>query len=251
MSRAKTILELETAVRWQADQEEAELRHTSEHIRRIINQSAQQLRLQVSSVGDPYFLRSFSGVIKGGAAVDQQNRDRTLPWGSIDSSNIDPEILQVYGIDVSLGGLGRVTSLTHVTFAERLSFQGLGQSSSPCAFFEYNENNIGVLPIPDGDYSFTLWYVPVLPDVMEDGDVMLCGPAGSDEWIVWDCLWKLLARDNYPRLLEVAAATKAELMAAILKQSAHQRVNPSTRRDSRNERRLKFGSSRRLFWTRR
>lgn len=240
MSRAKSMKEMEDAVRWQADQEEAELRHTSAHIRRIINQSAQRLRMAVSTVGDPYFLVNHSGKITPGRAVDPTGSTGFFPWGLIDTSVVEPEILKTYGIDLKIGT--SVISLDHVTFAERLNFQGSGAGSDcPIAFFEYNEKAIGLLPVPDTNYDFTLWYLPVMAELTADDDVLICGPAASDEWIVWDCLWKLLARDNYPRLLQVAQATKAELMAEIIRHSAHQTVNASKRIDTRRIRRIKRG----------
>lgn len=239
--------EMEDAVRWQADQEEAELRHTSAHIRRIINQSAQRLRLSVSAVGDPYFLVNHSGKITPGRAPDPTGSTGSFPWGLIDTSVVEPEILKTYGVDLKIGTT--IISLDHVTFSERLNFQDRdGVGDTPVAFFEYNEKAIGLLPIPDTSYDYTLWYLPVMPELTGDNDILNCGPAASDEWIVWDCLWKLLARDNYPRLLQVAQATKAELMADIIRHSAHQVVNASRRVDTRRFSRLKRWNTRRGWW---
>ena len=246
MARSRTIAELEEAVRWQADIEEAELRHTSEKVRHAINQSIQRFREKISDNGSPYFLTSHSGQIPAGAAKDINGQE--FAWGALDITGIQPGVVRIYGLDLSLNSIN--FELKAVTFKERNNYQTrYTLQQVPIAFFNYNENMLGIVPVPDKGYTYTLWYLPELPILMDDGDTFNPGVPGAEEWVVWDVLIKLLTRDNYPRLLNVAQATRDDLWRDIIhRANKHQRSGPATRLDTRGQSRRNRRRAWFSFW---
>lgn len=247
MARLRKLSELEEMVRWQSDQEHAELRHTPEAVRRAINQSIQEYRELVSENGDPYFLVSHCGTMTPGRAVDPGGTGRQFNWGSIDTSTFDPEVHRIYGLDVKVDQY--VNNLDHLGFASRNQWQNLYGTAEgyPVGFFMYNENTLGILPAPNQPYEYTLWYLPVLPALMNDDDEFNPGLPGGEEWIVWDLLTKLLVRDNYPRQLAYAEGKRQQLSESIISRARqHQRVGPAVRLDTRRQTMLK--RTRRQFY---
>jgi hypothetical protein len=237
MARNVTIAELEHAIRWQADQERAVLRHSSADIRRVTNNSIQRFREIISDNGHPYFLKSFSGTLDVGAGRDTNGQ--VLAWGILDTSVVSPEVVRVYGLDVQVNSV--TAELDSVEFRQRNFYQyGNYQTSIPVAFFGYDEKKIGILPPPDRAYNYTLWYLPVLPQLLADEDEFNPGIPGAEEWVIWDVMHKILNRDNYPRLLASVKLERDELMTDIqMRASSHQRTGPPKRIDTRGRTREK------------
>jgi hypothetical protein len=246
MARSRKISELEAMCRWQSDQEEAELRHSSADLRRVINQSIQRFRERISDNGHPYYLTSFSSQLTPGNATDVNGQK--LAWGVVDLQSVNPEVVRIYGFDITVNAVNE--ELDAVEFRERNHYQfGNNENTIPVAFFGYNETKIGVLPPPDKGYPFTLWYLPKLEELLEDNDEFNPGLPGAEEWIVWDVMVKLLSRDNYPRLIAFAQAERDMLMVDILaRASKHQRTGPPKRIDSRGRTRNKRWYFYRHWW---
>lgn len=246
MARNRKISELEDMIRWQADQERAELRHTSAAIRRAANQSIQRFRELISDNGHPYYLTSQSGLMTPGNASDDNGQK--FAWGLLDTESFDPEPVRIYGLDITVNGVNE--ELDAVEFRERNHYQfGNNENTIPVAFFGYDETKIGVLPPPDRAYPYTVWYLPVLPELTEDDDEFNPGVPGAEEWIIWDVMLKILNRDNYPQLIASARAERAELWADILHRARkHQRTGPPKRIDTRGRTRNKRWYFYRHWW---
>lgn len=248
MARSRKISELEDMCRWQADQQNAELRHTSADLRRAMNQSIQHFRERISDNGHPYFLTNYCSKLTPGSAPDPAGTGAVFAWGLIDTSPIDPAVARIYGLDITVNGVNE--ELDAVEFRERNHYQfGNNETTIPVAFFGYDETRIGILPPPDRDYPYTLWYLPVLPELLADDDEFNPGLPGAEEWIVWDVMVKLLNRDNYPRLLPIAIGEREGLMVDILhRASKHQRTGPPKRIDTRGRTRNKRWYFYRHWW---
>ena len=231
MARAVTIQQLEDDVRWLADQQEAELRHTSSDLRRAINHSIQAFREAISDNGHSYFLVEHSGTLAVGHASSQNGTE--LSWGELDTKSWDPEVVRIYGVDVTVNG--SVLDLDAVQFSERNRYQSYQFGGGvPTSFFGYNETKIGILPPPNRAYNYVVWYLPVLPELTANGDEFNPGVPGAEQWIKWDVMFALLNRDNYPRLLASVAKERQRLWDDILhRANKHQRTGPAKRLDTR------------------
>ena len=231
MARAVTIKQLEDDVRWQADQQEAELRHTSADLRRAINQSIQRFRENISDNGFSYFMQDSSGTLEPGNAVTDNGTQ--LTWGVLDMIDFEPEVVRIYGVDVTING--SVLDLDPVTFKERNRYQYYdNDSGTPIGFFGYDETKLGIVPPPNKPYAYTVWYLPAIEDLTDDDDSFNPCVPGASEWIVWDVMYKLLNRDNYPRLLAGVAKERGRLWEDILhKANKHSRAGPARRLDTR------------------
>lgn len=233
-------------VRWQSDSQEADLRHTSSDLRRAINQSIQHFRERISDNGHPYFLTSHSGELTKGNAEDTNGQK--FAWGTLDTSSFSPELVRIYGIDITVNGVNE--ELDAIEFRERNHFQfGNNENTIPIAFFGYNEHTIGIIPAPDRTYPYTVWYLPMLEELKEDDDEFNPGLPGAEEWIIWDVFVKLLSRDNYPRLIQHAQIERDMLMTDILQRaSKHQRTGPPKRIDTRGRTKNKRWYFYRHWW---
>jgi len=245
LARSTTIARLEEMIRWQADHERAELRHTSVAIRRAANQSIQRFREIISLNGHPYFLKSHKANMVPGLRVDPDSGEEEA-WGIVDTSSFDPPLVRIIGVDVKINKYQQ--PLNAVEFGDRNDYQSItNESRFPIAFFGYDEDKIGILPAPSSDYPFTVWYIPQLAELTDDDDEFNPGLPGAEEWIVFDVMSKLLTRDNYPAQFRMVEKTKKDLMDRIIfDASAHQRANPPMRKDTRGRRRNALSSW--YFW---
>lgn len=228
--RTRTLTNLLTDIRWQADQLGATLRNDDTSITRALNQSIQAFREWISDNGFQYYLLPVSGVCPIGATAP-------YAFGLLDISGFTPKVVRVYGLDLTVNNI--VYSLDAVTFAERNTFQGFlsdtNKSGIPIAFSMYTNSGICLLPPAQGAYPYTLWYLPVGSDLATGSDVF-DGIAGWEEWLYWDVLVKLVVRDTDVAKAQFALGERDKVQAAILKRSRHlQRQGPVVKRDTRGE----------------
>lgn len=209
MAKPVTMANLEAAVRWQSDNERELLRHTSESVRAEINRSIQRYREKVSQSGDPYYLTSHSDSIQGGETESPTDSTVRYPWSTFDTKPLDPPVARIYSLETDIGGVR--AELMHVGFNQRNEFQqddDYAWNGNPIAFFVYDETKIGFLPAAAGEMKFTIWYLPVLPDLVGDADEFNPGIVGGEQWIVWDVMHKLYMRDNYTPLIAPTMAQR-------------------------------------------
>lgn len=236
MVRPIRIADLETEIRWEADQERAELRHTSARLRAVINQSIQRFR-ELFSENSPTFLTSWTGEMSPGAMASPQDPTIEFSWGGIDMADIEPGVVRVYRVEVHQND--QTMDLSQISFAERNDGHSTtGASGVPSFFFIYDQTKLAVLPPPMSGYKFTLWYLPELPELSEDDDEFNPGVPGAEQWVVMDCCMKLMRRDKYPDAYAAFAAERAALEAEILDSTRNQRTGPTYRLDTRSKRRL-------------
>lgn len=235
MARTRTIAQLVADVRFRSDTEGLTQRHTDAAIGRLINESWQAMREFLVDHGEPCYLKQATGNLTAGA----------LAGTSFGALSIPTDAIRVFGIDVSVGGT--YLSLEPLPFAARndASTPGVPQS-----FFVYNvgtesgatvtAGKIALFPAPDTAYAYSLWYLPawVDIDVVSFPAYVFDGMAGWEQFVVWDCVVKIAARDDDMRNTFAIATQERELAKAALKSAAssHQRVGPMRRGDTRGRR---------------
>lgn len=190
MARNSTLAQLRTDVANQCDFSVASsTRYTPALLTRLINQSIQRFRERVSSTGGTHFLVSTSGTLSG----------PTNPYAFevIDLSSVSPGVVRTYGVDVTLQGV--VRTLAFRPFEERNEYSDRGPGI-PVAWSQYQTRTIVVMPSRGGD-PYTVWYLPVLADLVNDSDTF-DGVSGWENWVVWDVVCQLAARDQYDEALK-------------------------------------------------
>ena len=185
MARNATLSQLRTDVSNQCDFSVASAsRYSPTLLTRLINQSIQRFRERVSAEGMTHFLVSTSGTLAG----------QTSPFAFevLDLSAVSPSIVRTYGVDVTLRDV--VRTLAFRPFQERNDYSDLGPGI-PVAWSQYQTRTLAIMPSRGGD-PYTVWYLPVLADLVADSDTW-DGVAGWENWVVWDVVVQLAARDQY------------------------------------------------------
>ena len=213
MARNVTLSQLRTDVAAQCDfSTSATGRYTPTLLNRIINQSIQRFRERISNEGMTHFLVSYSGVLTQGTTS-------TYAFQTLDLSAVSPSVVRTYGVDITIGGV--VKTLAHRPFTERNDFSaGLGSDmlGTPIAWAHFQTRSIAIMPGPDGDYPYTVWYLPVLADLVADGDTF-DGVAGWEIWVLWDCVCQLIARDQYEAAYAQAMAQRDSAWQDVIRSS--------------------------------
>lgn len=185
MSRNTTLLQLRTDIANQCDfVEGSATRYTPALLTRLVNQSIQRFRERVSVEGMTHFLVSTSGTLAG----------QTSPFAFevLDLSAVTPSVVRTYGLDVTIQGI--VRTLPYRPFTERNDYSDQG-AGIPVAWSQYQTRTLAVMPSRGGD-PYTVWYLPVLDDLVNDSDTF-DGVSGWENWVVWDVVCQLAARDQY------------------------------------------------------
>lgn len=228
--RIRSLTNLLTDIRWQADQLGATLRNDDISLTRVLNQSIQAFREWISDNGFSYYLTFATGTCPIGATSP-------FAFGQITISGLSPALIRVYGVDLTIDNV--IYSLDAVAFAERNNFQGFlsdtNKSGIPISFSMYNNNQIALLPPAQSAYPYTIWYLPSQADLVTGSDVF-DGIAGWEEWLYWDVLVKLVVRETDLEKASLAMGERDKVQVAILKRSRHlQRQGPMVKRDTRSE----------------
>jgi hypothetical protein len=211
MSRTVSLLQLRTDIADQCDfSTSTSGRYTPTLLNRLINQSIQRFRERISATGSTRFLVSATGSIARGTTG-------TYAFQTLDLSALSPSVVRVYGLDITVGG--RVVTLAHRPFAEHNEFiTDQTMTGQPIAWAEFQTRSLAILPAPDATYPYTVWYLPVLADLVGDGDTF-DGVAGWEVWVMWDCVCQLIARDQYEAAYTQAIAER-DLAWADIQRSA-------------------------------
>lgn len=231
MARTRTLSEMRQDVRWQADQLGATLRHRDEDLNRVINQSIQRWREWVSEQGWPIFLTPYSGTLPVGP---------TPPYAfTIVDFPESPIPVHIYFLEVTVNG--QILDVPQIPFEQRNQYQGIfgptptgSTQSIPVGFLRLN-NSIGIVPPPQSEYPFTLWFMELMPDLASD-DSAFDGIVGWEEWITWDCLVKIIVRDHDQQAYAVATAERDRIQADFLQRLRQDRPSVTRRYDLRGMR---------------
>jgi hypothetical protein len=235
MSRNVTLAQLKADIQVQADIQGSATRHSPTLLTRLINQGIQRFREKLSSEGAQHFLTNSVGLLGPGATSP-------YPFYALDLSAASPAIVRTYAVDIDVAG--RTKTLIHVPFADRTSFCGPLTTGEPVAWAHYQTAGVAIMPAPSQQYSYIVWHLPVLPDLVSDSDTF-DGVAGWEDFITWDVVCKLIVRDKYPQAYQLAEDTKQQVWADVLRSAT--RVSSAggavVGRDSMGERMRAMGGS--------
>lgn len=234
MARTRTLAQLRADVQYRADIVPGSQRHPDANINRLINESWQKMRVLVSDNGHQLYLKASSGNLTPGLTSPYAFGTLALPT----------DLIQLYAVDVSVTSTD-VRSLDVISFTERNEWRSVygSQVGVPTACHIFNvgtestttvtAGTLMIAPAPDLAYAYTLWYLPSWTDVSTDANVFN-GYAGWEEFVIWDVVLKLAARDNdMQNTAAIAQGERAAALEAMLKvANAVQRVGPATRVDA-------------------
>ncbi len=208
MARTVALSVLRSDVRRQADIGGATVRHTDAQLNRYINQSIQAFRERISDEGSTHYLVSGAGTLGVGPTSP-------YPFYQLDLSSLSPALVRTYGIDVTFPG-GQVVTLAHVPFEERAKYGTTAQGGVPQAWAHFRTDQVAILPASDSAYTDVVWYLPKFTDLSADGDTF-DGVAGWEEWVVWDVVTQVIARDQFPQAYQIAEARRAEVEQRVIR----------------------------------
>jgi hypothetical protein len=231
LARTTTLLQLRTDIAEEADisgMVGVAQRYTPAALTRRINQSIQRFREKISNEGVTHYLTSTSGTLSVGATSP-------FPFLSLDLSAVSPSIVRTYGVDLTIDSVTR--SLRFIPFTLRDQFGGPLNKSIPAAWSHYQTRVIAIFPPADSAYAYTVWYLPVLADLANDGDTF-DGVAGWEEYIIYDVITRLNIKDQYANIYAQLVDYKRDLMADIIKSATKvsQAGGASIGRDTLGER---------------
>lgn len=235
-ARAKTLLQMRTAVRGR-NMIESELDLFPDTlINDWINESWQDLRLELSNDEIEYFLTTATGTLTAGVVSGTAHGSLPLP----------SDAHAVYGLDLVVDG--QIVSVPPMSFQQRNDFQcGTTKTGTPAGFHITNvapestttagAGTIILSPAPDSAYAYRLWYLPAWVDITNDLHVF-SGIAGCEQWVIWDVSVKVAMRINDAKNQEAGALREREITMRRLKSTIKRmnRAGPVRRRDSRADR---------------
>lgn len=206
MSRTASLTTLISDVRAKGDFGGASVRHTDAQITRLINQAIQAFRRRVSDEGSTHYLVSSSGTL-GSAPTSP------YPFYQLDLSALSPALVRTYGIDVTFPS-GNVVSLDYVPFNERARYGSASQGGTPVAWSHFRTDQVAILPAPDQALPYVVWYLPKYTDLASGSDTF-DGVEGWEDWVVWEVVCQVIARDQFPQAFATASALRAEAQANV------------------------------------
>jgi hypothetical protein len=228
MARTRTLTNLLADIRFLSDTQGLTARHDDTNLTRLLNQSIQRFREKVSTAGINHYLVSATGTLTAGVTAPYQ-------FGVLDMTAVSPNVVRVYGLDIKVDN--RWHSCDGVEFTRRNEFQDStgARTGITVAFANFRTSMLALFPPPAGAYTYVAWYLPVLTDLVNGSDTF-DGIAGWEEWPVWDCFIKLINRDQYPQIYEMATRERDSVWADIQKTSARvNRTSYTQRRDTWGE----------------
>ena len=165
-----------------------------------------------------------------------EDGETQLAWNTFDLDSIDPNVVRIYGLDITINN--SITELDWTSFTQRNRFasaqQGLGPPLSYCV---YDETKLALQPISNQAYNMVLWYLPEYPEITKDDDEFNPQIPGADEWVVWDALQKIAVRDNYGPLSNMAQRYKDQFMSEVNHHiTSASRTGPGRRLNTRQRR---------------
>lgn len=199
---SKTVDEILTHVREQADIVSLTDRHTDAMLVRMFNLSWRELRTRLSNAGFSYFLQATSAAaLPTSVAVSgEQYLEVDYPTSAVG----------IYGFDVGIGD--RWVPLRQGSFAERRDYQDryatTRLSKAPEVFVvrtvpvesttSLTAGKIMLFPADTTGKDYRIWYLPVWGDIAaaDAGDHVVYGHDIWFNWVVLDMCIRVHRRDN-------------------------------------------------------
>ena len=207
MSRTATLAQLRFDISEQCDIAGAvgtTQRYSTTLLNRLINQSLQRFRERVTNEAPQHYLVPAAGTLTAGATSG-------MPYGFF---YVPTSAVRTYGVDITVNGETR--SLSYVPFNQRDMYGGPSTTGEPQAWTHISTWGIALFPPPSQAYSYTVWYLPVAPDLVADSDKFE-GVAGHEDFITWDVVCRLIVRDTYPQAYQMAVSYRSDVWADIIR----------------------------------
>ncbi len=238
MARTRTLGALRDDVRARCTIESEEAFYPTLMLNRWINESWQDLRLELSNQEVEFYLTSTTGTATAGVVSGTAHGSIPLPDNAV----------AVYGVDITVAG--RIWPLEPIPFQSRADYQhGTDATGIPIG---YHITNIGIedssdsgvdpgtiilSPAPNESFTYRVWYLPAWVDLVDDGDVFNT-LGGCEQWVIWDVCIKVAMRGNDAKKQEALATRERDVaMRRIMKTAKRfNRAGPTRRRDARTER---------------
>lgn len=157
--------------------------------------------------GCQHYLTSVTKTLSAGATSP-------YPFYALDLSSESPSVVRTYAVDLIVGG--ETKTLIHVPFEQRSNYGSSVSLSEPVAWSNYQTAKVAIMPAPGSSYSAVVWYLPVLPDLVNDADTF-DGVAGWEEYIVWDVVCSVATRDQNQQGYSLAVNERDGRFADILR----------------------------------
>ena len=200
------LSQLRADISLQADIAGATDRHSATLLSRLINQSNKHLRRRLSIDGAQHYLVSTDGTLGTGTTSP-------YPFYVLDLAAVAPRIVRCFGVHITVQS--EVIPLNQVPFTSITDYGGTQTSGVPRAWAALNTAKLAILPAAGSAYPYVVWYLPAVAEVAADSDV-LSFVEGGDEFIVWDCVARLIVRDQYPQAFQMAVQMRDEKYSEVL-----------------------------------
>lgn len=236
MARARTLGDLREDVRARCMIESEEDLFPTTMLNRWINESWQDLRLELSNAEIEFYMTTQAGTLTVGVVSGTAHGSVPLP----------ADAFAVYGIDITVDG--QIISIGPISFAQRNDYQsGTTKTGVPEGFHitsvgiesgaSVGTGTIILSPAPDAAYPYRLWYLPAWEDLVDDTDVFN-GIAGCEQWVIWDVCIKVACRiDDSKKQEGIATRERDVAMKRVVKTVKRMnRTGAVRRRDSRADR---------------
>lgn len=192
-----------------------------------INQSATRLYdLLITKFGDKYFLAPpVQFPTNGGASY-------TLPNGALYGAA--PALYKLAGVDAGLNlANNQWFTLPKFNWIDRnryatLQLAGTVQSIYGLAYCDFG-NQLYFIPLPTVAQVIQLWYIPMLPTLLLDTDMMPFSISGWSELVIVDAAIKALIKEESYDQAQILIGERAELIKRIEETAANRDVGqPNT-----------------------
>lgn len=200
------LSQLLTDIRDQADISGATARHGATLLTRLANQSHRHLRRRLSMDGAQQHLVSTNATLGTGTTSP-------YPFYVLDLTHVAPSIVKCFGVHITVQT--EVIPLNQVPFTSITDYGGTNSTGVPRAWAALNAAKLAILPAAGTAYPYVVWYLPVVADLVNDNDVLAL-VEGGDEFITWDCVARLIVRDQYPQAFAMAIQMRDEKYREVL-----------------------------------
>ena len=182
MARNVTLGDIKERARVRADMVNSGF-VSDQELREFINSSIAELwDLLVSSYGEDYLTESFPFTINT----------------SQDEYDLPGDFYKAQGVDLNIGPNNAI-SIKKFNFSERNRYDGAyynwGLDGGVRVRYRIVKDKIKFTPIPIGNYTVNLWYIPCAPVLLRNNET-LDGVNGFEEYVIIDVARKMLMKEE-------------------------------------------------------